>query len=215
MQQTSNELTPIQLRTFRTIKRYMEEHGFPPTVGEVADILSKTKASIHANIDHLIQKGFIRRTFGKARSLEIVRLPQATVIDVIAIPLLGDVPAGIPITAEENRAGEVYVEANTVGKDPCFALKVSGDSMIGADILDGDTLIVRQQPLAETGDIVVATIDGEVTVKRLAINNGNIRLLPENKNFKPIEVQNVSDFRILGRVIATRRLRNSPHQTSN
>ncbi len=77
MQQTSNELTPIQLRTFRTIKRYMEEHGFPPTVGEVADILSKTKASIHANIDHLIQKGFIRRTFGKARSLEIVRLPQS------------------------------------------------------------------------------------------------------------------------------------------
>ena len=78
--------------------------------------------------------------------------------------------------------------------------------MIGADILDGDTLIVRHQPLAESGDIVVASVDGEVTVKRLSMMAGVIRLLPENKTFKPIEVSNASDFRILGKVIATRRL---------
>ena len=78
--------------------------------------------------------------------------------------------------------------------------------MMNADILDGDTLIVRQQPLAESGEIVVAAIDGEVTVKRLSMHNGIIRLMPENKSFKPIEVRNASDFRILGKVIATRRL---------
>ena len=202
----TSDLTPVQLKTFRAIKRFMDEHGYPPTVGELSESLSRTKASIHANIDNLIQKGFIRRTVGKARSLEILRSPQTTVIDVIAIPMLGSVPAGTPITAEEHRAGEVFVEASLVGKESCFALQVSGMSMMNADILDGDTLIVRQQPLAESGDIVVAAIDGEVTVKRLSMHNGIIRLMPENKTFKPIEVRNASDFRILGKVIATRRL---------
>lgn len=202
----NSDLTPVQLKIYRAIKRFMEEHGYPPTVGELSESQSRTKASIHAVLNSLIQKGFIRRSVGKARSLEILRMPQATVIGVIAIPRLGSVPAGNPITAEENRAGEVFVEASIAGKDPCFALDVTGSSMIGADILDGDTLIVRHQPLAESGDIVVASVDGEVTVKRLSMIAGVIRLLPENKTFKPIEVSNASDFRILGKVIATRRL---------
>jgi repressor LexA len=138
--------------------------------------------------------------------LEILRPLQTTVIDVIAIPVLGSVPAGIPITAEENRTGEVFVEASLVGKTSCFALKVCGMSMMNADILDGDMLIVRQQPLAESGEIVVASIDGELTVKRLSIHGGSVRLMPENKNFKPIEVHHANDFRILGKVIASRRL---------
>lgn len=202
----NSDLTPVQLKIYRAIKRFMEEHGYPPTVGELSESQSRTKASIHAVLNSLIQKGFIRRSVGKARSLEILRMPQATVIGVIAIPRLGSVPAGNPITADENRAGEVFVEASIAGKDPCFALDVTGSSMIGADILDGDTLIVRHQPLAESGDIVVASVDGEVTVKRLSMIAGVIRLLPENKTFKPIEVSNASDFRILGKVIATRRL---------
>ncbi len=202
----NSDLTPVQLKIYRAIKRFIEEHGYPPTVGELSESQSRTKASIHAVLNSLIQKGFIRRSVGKARSLEILRMPQATVIGVIAIPRLGSVPAGNPITAEENRAGEVFVEASIAGKDPCFALDVTGSSMIGADILDGDTLIVRHQPLAESGDIVVASVDGEVTVKRLSMMAGVIRLLPENKTFKPIEVSNASDFRILGKVIATRRL---------
>ncbi len=202
----NSELTPVQLKIYRAIKRFMEEHGYPPTVGELSESQSRTKASIHAVLNSLMQKGFLRRSVGKARSLEIIRLPQATVIDVIAIPKLGSVPAGNPINTEEHRAGEVFVEASIAGKDPCFALDVTGSSMMGADILDGDTLIVRHQPLAENGDIVVASIDGEVTVKRLSMLGGVIRLLPENKTFKPIEVGNASDFRILGKVIATRRL---------
>ena len=202
----NSDLSPVQLKIFRAIKRFMEEHGYPPTVGELSESQSRTKASIHAVLNSLIEKGFVRRTVGKARSLEIIRSPHATVIDVVAIPRLGSVPAGTPISAEEHRAGEVFVEASLVGRDTCFALQVTGDSMLGADILDGDTLVVRQQPLAENGDIVVASIDGEVTVKRLSMMEGNIRLLPENKSFKPIEVSNASDFRILGKVIATRRL---------
>ncbi len=202
----NSDLTPVQLKIYRAIKRFMEEHGYPPTVGELSESQSRTKASIHAVLNSLIQKGFIRRTVGKARSLEIIRLPQATVIGVIAIPRMGSVPAGTPMTAEEHRAGEVFVEASLVGKDTCFALEVTGDSMLGADILDGDTLVVRKQPLAESGEIVVAYIDGEVTVKRLSMMAGVIRLLPENKKFQPIEVGNASDFRILGKVIATRRL---------
>lgn len=202
----SSDLTPVQMRTFRAIKKHLDEHGYPPTVSELSEQLSRTKAAIHANLDSLIQKGFVRRTIGKARSLEIVRSPHTTVIDVVAIPLLGSVPAGVPIATEEQREGEVFVSASIVGKEPCFALNVTGDSMMDADILNGDTLIVRQQPLAAHGEVVVASVDGEVTVKRLSMIAGMIRLLPENKRFQAIEVGRATDFRILGKVIATRRL---------
>ena len=206
MASASNDLTPVQLRTYRAIKRHLDEHGYPPTVGELAQLLSKTKATIHANLDLLIQKGFIRRTVGKARSLEIIRSPHTKVLDVVAIPLLGHVPAGVPIATDELREGDVFVSASVVGSDACFALNVTGDSMTDADILNGDTLIVKQQPLATHGDIVVASVDGEVTVKRLSMINGTIRLLPENKRFQAIDVSPTNDFRILGKVIATRRL---------
>lgn len=214
MQAPKNELTSVQLRTFRTIKKYIDEHGYPPTVGELAESLSKTKATIHKCLDVLIQKGFVRRTVGKARSLEIVMSPQATVIDVIAIPLLGAVPAGNPVAAEENHVGEVIVEAAIVGRDPCFALTVTGDSMVDADILDGDTLIVRQQPLAADRDIVVAAVDGEVTVKRLMLQEGRMQLMPENSRYKPIDIARTNDFRILGKVVATRRVRKTAGDAS-
>jgi repressor LexA len=201
----SSELSSVQFKTLRAIQRFVEENGFPPTVGELAESLTKTKASVHSNLDMLIRKGFIKRTVGKARSIEIIKPPQANVIDVVAIPLLGNVPAGVPVTVEEHSSEEILVEASVVGKDPCFALKVSGDSMMGADILEGDVLVVRQQPLAAHGEIVVASIDGEVTVKRLDITRSSIRLMPENADFKPIEITHNNDLKILGKVIATRR----------
>ncbi|MEZ6097139.1 MAG: transcriptional repressor LexA [Pirellulaceae bacterium] len=203
---TEEVLTQPQQKTLREIQKFIDERGFPPTVEELAARLKVTKATVHGSLDRLMQKGFLRRTHGKARSIEIVRTPTASVIDVVAIPLLGDVPAGIPINTQENHAGQVFVQVNVVGNDPCFALNVVGNSMIGADIRDGDTVIVRQQPLAENGDIVVASIDGEVTVKRLAMEKGKIRLLPENDEFTAIDVVADHDLRILGRVIATRRV---------
>lgn len=203
---SNEELTQPQRKTLREIRKFIDSRGFPPTVEELADRMNLTKATVHGSLDRLIQKGYLRRTHGKARSIEIVRAPTASVIDVVAIPLLGDVPAGIPVCPQEHQSGQVYVQASIVGKEPCFALNVVGESMAGADIRDGDTVIVRQQPLAEHGDIVVASIDGEVTVKRLAIQKGHIRLMPENDDFEQIEVTADHDLRILGRVIATRRV---------
>ena len=174
----------------RELQIFIGKHGYPPTVDELAKRLKLTKASVHGSLDRLIQKGFIRRTHGKARSIEIMRTPMASVIDVVPVPLLGDVPAGIPISLDEQSNGNVYVQADVVGTDPCFALNVVGDSMLGADIRSGDVVIVRQQPLAENGEIIVASVDGEVTVKRLSIKEGHVRLLPENKDFKPINITN-------------------------
>jgi repressor LexA len=202
----NEELTQPQRKTLREIQKFIDTRGFPPTVEELAERMKLTKATVHGSLDRLIQKGYLRRTRGKARSIEIVRAPTASVIDVVAIPLLGDVPAGIPVNAQEHHTGQVFVQANVVGNDPCFALNVVGNSMLGADIRDGDIVIVRQQPLAEHGDIVVASIDGEVTVKRLSIQKGHVRLLPENADFQDIEVASSDDLRILGRVIATRRV---------
>jgi len=202
----NEELSDVQFKTLTELQDFIGNQGYPPTVGELAGKLKRTKASIHGTLDRLIQKGFIRRTPGKARSIEIVRAPLASVIDVVAVPLLGDIPAGVPISTEESRSGNVYVQADIVRGASCFALSVTGDSMKGADIIEGDVVIVRQQQLAENGDIVVASVDGEVTLKRLSMRDGDIRLLPENKKHKPIEINSTNELKILGRVIATRRV---------
>lgn len=206
---TKHDLSSVQMKTYRALERYIDEHGFPPTVGELAGTLQKTKATIHGHLQDLIEQGYLRRTVGKARSLEIVESPTTKVIDVVSVPILGDVPAGNPVLAEQHHVGEIEVEASVVGREPCFAVKVVGDSMMDADILDGDTLVVRQQPLACDREIVVAAVDGEVTVKRLLMQSGKMQLLPENKQFNPIDITSVNEFRILGKVIATRRIRKS------
>ena len=202
----NEELTKAQRKTLREIQKFIDSKGFPPTVEELANRLKLTKATVHGSLERLIQKGFLRRTQGKARSLEIVRSLTANVVDVIGIPLLGEVPAGVPINVQEQQLEEIFVQASIVGDEPCFGLKVKGNSMIGADIRDGDVVIVRQQPLAENGEIVVASIDGEFTVKRLSIQKGRVRLIPENREFEAIDVSHENDFRILGRVISTHRL---------
>lgn len=202
----NEELSAVQRKMLAELQAFIAKHGYPPTVGELAEKLKRTKASIHGTLDKLITKGFIRRTHGKARSIEIIRTPRANVIDVVAVPMLGNIPAGAPISTEESRSDAIYVQADVVGDAPCFALSVTGDSMEGADILAGDIVVVRQQPLAEHGEIVVASIDGEVTLKRLSIREGNIRLMPENKNYQPIEITPECELKILGRVIATRRV---------
>lgn len=199
------DLTTAQVRTFQTIRRHCERHGYPPTVGELSECLGKTKATVHGHLDALIEQGYLRRKVGKARSLEILRSPQTTVIDVATIPLLGEVPAGTPVMAEEHCEGEIEVEASVVRSDTCFALRVRGDSMRDADILEGDVLVVRRQPLAAHGEIVVASVDGEVTVKQLWMRDSVLRLLPANDAYEPIDVTAVEEFKILGKVIATRR----------
>lgn len=200
------QLSSIQRRTLRGMQDFIDEFGYPPTVDELTNRLNIKKATVYGCLNKLITKGYLRKTPGIARGIDIACAPRSKVIDVVAIPLLGAVPAGIPISTDEIDGGCVYVHSSVVGKSKCFALNVVGHSMRDAEICDGDIVIVRQQPLAEAGDIVVASIDGEVTVKRLEIDDGKVRLLPENEEFDPIEVGPNTDLRILGEVIATRRL---------
>lgn len=122
-----------------------------------------------------------------------------------SVTLVGVVKAGPAMLAEENRLGDVMVASALAGRGSCFALQISGDSMKNADMRDGDVVIVRRQLIAENGEIIVALIDDEATVKRLEVEDGEIRLLPENRKYKPIVVQPDSDFRVLGKVIGVSR----------
>ncbi len=119
------------------------------------------------------------------------------------VPIVGRVAAGPPILADENIIGEVLVDSRVARHGRCFALEVQGDSMIDADIDDGDLVVVRQQPLAESGDIVVALLGEEATVKRLYIRDETIELRPENTSHRPITVGPEDELRILGKVVAT------------
>jgi len=199
------EITPPQQRTLDAIREFIRKRGFPPTVQELAAILGISPASAYQQLQQLESKGYVRREPRKARSLEVVRVSVPSVPDVVPVPIVGKVSAGPAMLAEENIDGEVLVEANVVGLGRCFALRVQGDSMVKAGIQDGDLVIVRQQPVAESGDIVVALLGDEGTVKRLKISEEGVELHPENPRHRPIRVGPEEDFRIAGKVVAVRR----------
>ncbi len=199
------DITPRQRRTLEAICEFIRERGFPPTVQELAAILGISPASTHQQLQHLGSKGYVRREPRKARSLEVLRVSQPSVPDVVSVPIVGRVAAGPMMLAEENIEGEVLIEANVVGRSRCFALRVEGNSMIKAGIQDGDLVIVRQQPVAESGDIVVALRGDEATVKRLKVTDEGVELRPENPKHRPIRVGPEEDFRIAGKVVAVRR----------
>ena len=196
----ARKLTESQTNLLNAITRLRESHGVPPTVKEIADLLSIQPPSVHEALKRLEEKGVIRRTPRKARSLEIVKPITPSRSNLVSVPVIGKVAAGTPIFAVENRIGEVMVDASVV-RGNCFALQVEGDSMIDVNINDGDHVVVRQQPIAEHGDIVVAMIDDSATVKRLFISDDHIELRPENKRLKPIQVGADDDLRIIGKVL--------------
>jgi len=199
-------LTDTQCRVLREVRDFIVQHGFPPTAQELADLLGIAAATAHEQVNQLVRKGFIGREPRKARGLTVLREPEEELVDLVSVPLLGAVPAGPLSLAEENLLGEVMVERRLVASGRHFALRVTGDSMQGAAICDGDLVIVRQQPVAQSGDIVVATIrSDEATVKRLSIREHEIELRPENPAFQPISVGPDDDLRILGKVVAVRR----------
>ena len=197
-------LTPAQERALATIRQFSSRHGFPPTVKELGQELGVAPASAHELMTALERKGYLRRSPGKARSLEILRQPGPETTQLVAVPIVGRVPAGMPLLAAENVIGELLVDGRTA-RGRCFALEIEGDSMIDADIQNGDYVIVRQQPVAEPGEIVVAMLGGEATVKRLHIAGDTIELRPENQAFSPIPIGPDDDLRILGKVVAVRR----------
>lgn len=198
------EITDTQINTLKEIRRFTNHRGFPPTIKELADILGISHASAHGQVNQLVRKGYLKREARKARSLAIVREPEDTLSVMTAIPIVGRVAAGRPILAVENIVGEIMVEGRIARSGRCFALEVAGDSMVNAGIKDRDLVVVREQPVAENGDIVVALLEDEATVKRLFIRDEKIELRPENPKHRPIPVGPDDGLRILGKVIAVR-----------
>ncbi len=175
-------------------------------------MLGVSPATAHEQVSQLVRKGFIRRVPGKARGIAVLREPDDEPADLVAVELYGMVTAGPLSLAEENILGEVMVNRGLVRSGPHFALRVTGDSMQGAAIRDGDIVIVRQQPIAQNGDIVVAQVGDDATLKRLSIREHEIELRPENPDFAPISIGPDDDLRILGKVVAVRRQGSLPNR---
>ncbi|MFD0670270.1 transcriptional repressor LexA [Cohnella sp. GCM10027633] len=185
------------------IKNEVRDKGYPPSVREIGEAVGLASSStVHGHLDRLEKKGLIRRDPTKPRAIEILGDDDnvfGLAASVRQIPLVGKVTAGVPITATENIEEYFPLPATMVGDQPVFMLSVQGDSMIEAGIHDGDYVIVRQQPNATNGDIVVAmTEDNEATVKTFYKERDHIRLQPENSSMSPLRYPNVS---ILGKVI--------------
>jgi repressor LexA len=181
--------------------------GLPPTVREVRDAFGfKAIETAREHLETLVREGRLAKQPGKARGYS---LPTGTRYDpvTVAIPLLGRVQAGQLTTAVEDVEG--YIPVQTRGSGELFALTVRGESMTGAGIMPGDIAVVRHQPTADPGDIVVALVGDEATVKRLRFNNGNIELHPDNPDFQPIS-PDPSELVILGKVIEIRRYMEIP-----
>jgi len=189
----------------KDIRRFLHQRGFPPTIKELADILGISHASAHDQVNQLVRKGFLRREPRKARGLAVICEPEDETSNLLPVPIVGQVAAGQPILAEENIIGEILVEDRIAQSGRCFALEIAGDSMVDAGINDQDFVVVRQQPVAESGDIVVALLGDEATVKRLYIRDEKIELRPENLKHQPIPIGPDDGFCILGKVIGVRR----------
>lgn len=198
---STGNLTAAQESALRAITVFMERRAVAPTVQELADILSIQPPSAHELVRRLVEKGYIQREPRKARTMTVVKNFTPRLRQMVGVPIVGRVAAGTPILAVENKVGEIMVDA-MVARGTCFALEVRGDSMIDVDINDGDYIVVRQQQLAESGDVVVALRDGEATVKRLFIADDKIELRPENKKLKPIVISPGDNFSIVGRVVS-------------
>jgi len=199
------EITNPQRRTLKEIRRFLRQRGFPPTIKELADILGVSHASAHDQVNQLVRKGYLRREPRKARGLAIICEPENETLNLLPVPVVGQVAAGQPIFAEENIIGEIFVEDRIAKSGRCFALEIVGDSMVDAGINDQDLIVVRQQPVAESGDIVVALLGDEATVKRLYIRDEIIELRPENPDHQPIPVGPEDELRILGKVMVVKR----------
>lgn len=200
-------LSNRQQAIFDFIKQEVREKGYPPSVREIGEAVGLASSStVHGHLARLEKKGLIRRDPTKPRAIEILMGDDDFAdkdIPVVKIPVIGKVTAGEPITAVENIDDYFVLPEQIVGDHNVFMLKVQGESMINAGILDGDYVIVKQQPVANNGDIVVAmTEEEEATVKRFYKEKNHIRLQPENDSLQPIFLPGVT---ILGKVIGVYR----------
>ncbi|MDR1082650.1 MAG: transcriptional repressor LexA [Coriobacteriales bacterium] len=214
------ELSERQRAILEFLRGFITKNGYPPSVREIGEAVGLSSSStVHSHLNTLENRGFIKRDPSSARALTVIghdahtltaqadangshrgqggpgRLPRG----VTELPLLGRVAAGTPILAEQNIEDSMMLPTQVVGDAGSFLLTVRGDSMVEAGILDGDYVVVREQPTASNGEIVVALIDDEATVKTFYREPDRVRLQPENTSMEPIYVRDVT---ILGKVIA-------------
>jgi repressor LexA len=202
-----SDITPRQQRILDVIAKTVRDRGYPPTVREIGEAVGLTSSSsVHAQLANLERKGMLTKDATKPRAMALLE-PK---VDGAVVPLLGRIAAGAPTLAVEHVEDHVTVPQSFVSANADhFALRIAGDSMVGAGILDGDLVVIRSQTAAQDGDVVAALVPGpaedEATVKRLGHDGARVMLIPENPAMKPFEMR---DGRILGKVVAVlRRLR--------
>jgi repressor LexA len=193
------KLTQRQQEIFDFVRKYVGEHGYPPTVRDIGKAIGLASSStVHAHLANLEKLGVLRRDPTKPRAIEVLKDKAREVVAPAGLPVVGQVAAGQPILADENIEEYVPVPGIAGGDDGEFVLRVKGDSMKDAGILEGDFVIVRRQETAGDGDIVVALVGEEATVKRFFRENDHVRLQPENETMEPIRTR---DAQVLGRVV--------------
>jgi repressor LexA len=200
------DLTKRQQEILDFIEDYGAQHGYPPTVRDIGKAVGLASSStVHQHLANLEQLGMLRRDPSKPRALELLHRvvrDAGAVLRPAGLPLLGTVAAGQPVLAEENIEDYVSVPQAAGGDDGTFLLRVRGESMRDAGIIEGDLVVVRSQEHAADGEIVVALVGEEATVKRFFREADHVRLQPENAAMEPIRS---SDVRILGRVVGVMR----------
>ena len=200
------ELTKRQQEIYDFIRRYSAKYGYPPTVRDIGKAVGLASSStVHAHLANLEKAGLLRRDPTKPRAIEMLDRATTGVVDAVksvvgqgGLPLIGQVAAGQPILAEENIEEYVTVPELAGGDEGEYVLRIRGESMKNAGILEGDYVVVRPQEDATDGEIVVALVGEEATVKRFFRENDHVRLQPENETMEPIRSK---DVRVLGRVV--------------
>ena len=202
------DLTKRQQEIFDFIKRYSAKYGYPPTVRDIGKAVGLASSStVHAHLANLEKLGLLRRDPSKPRAIELLDRMGGSVVDAVenvkslvrpGLPVVGSVAAGQPILAEENIEEYVNVPAAAGGEQGEYVLKISGESMKDAGILEGDYVVVRPQETANDGEIVVALVGEEATVKRFFRELDHVRLQPENVSMEPIRSK---DVKVMGRVV--------------
>lgn len=209
----ARKITKRQQQIYDFILSYQQEKGYPPSVREMASAVGLSSPStVHAHLNALEEHGLIKRDSTKPRALELFKQDGSPAIlakveenpsrGTVTLPLIGRVAAGIPILAEQNVEDTFTLPSEIATESSSFVLEVHGDSMINAGIFNGDFIVVREQPNAMNGEIVVAMIDNEATVKTFYKERGRVRLQPENDAMEPIYASNPT---ILGKVVALMR----------
>lgn len=199
------ELTNKQELVLKFITKIIKDRGFPPTIREIGDEFGITAKGAYDHLKAIEKKGYIKTSKNQSRAIELVRHSAEESLPVRAnsIPLVGRVAAGLPILAEENIEDYIPIPDNLTKKGMMYALRIVGESMIEDGIHDGDIAIVQKKEVARTGDIVVAMIENEATLKYYYKESDHVRLEPRNKSFKPIKTKKAT---IVGKLVGLYRI---------